>query len=69
MPTNARAAQRRRRLIVAGLAAVLGLVLLLLGLTVATGTVAGVEVALAVLLLVASYVLQHLARRSSLYED
>jgi hypothetical protein len=69
MPTNARAVQRRRRLIAAGVAAVVGLVLLLLGLTVATGTVAGIEVALAVVLLVASYVLQHLARRSSLYDD
>ena len=50
-----RAAARRRRLLLAGILAVVGLVLLVLGLTVARGTVAGIEVALAILLLLASY--------------
>ena len=44
-------------------------VLLLLGLTVATGTVAGVEVVLALLLLVTSYAIQRVARRETVYRD
>lgn len=64
-----RAAVRRRRLLWAGILAVVGLVLLLVGLTVADGTLAGIEVVLAILLLVASYVVQHLARREALYDD
>jgi uncharacterized membrane protein YiaA len=64
-----RAAVRRRRLLGAGILAVVGLVLLLVGLTVADGTLAGVEVVLAILLLVASYLVQHLARREVLYDD
>ncbi|MFC0007513.1 hypothetical protein [Micromonospora siamensis] len=64
---DGRGGVRRRRLLIAGILAVAGLALLALGLTVARGTVAGVEVALAVILLVASYALQRLARRQTLY--
>jgi multisubunit Na+/H+ antiporter MnhG subunit len=53
----------------AGIAAVIGLILLLLGLTVSDGVVAGVEIVLAILLLVASYALQRAARRQSVYRD
>lgn len=62
-------ARRRNRMLLAGLLAVAGLILLLLGLTVATGTVAGVEVVLALLLLVSSYAIQRLARRETVYRD
>ncbi|MFJ8578090.1 hypothetical protein [Micromonospora sp. NPDC093277] len=62
-----RAAVRRRRLWWAGLLAVVGLALLLIGLIVASGTLAWVEVALALVLLVASYALQRAARRETLY--
>jgi hypothetical protein len=51
----------------AGVLAVVGLALLLLGLIVANGTLAWVEVALAIVLLVASYALQRVARRETLY--
>lgn len=61
------ASVRRRRLLWAGVLAVVGLALLLLGLTVASGTLAGVEVVLALILLVLSYVVQRMARRESLY--
>ncbi|MFC0033369.1 hypothetical protein ACFFMM_27985 [Micromonospora chaiyaphumensis] len=64
-----RSTGRRNRLLLAGLLAVVGLILLLLGLTVANGAVAGVEVALALLLLIASYAIQHVARRNTLYRD
>ncbi|MFI6128168.1 hypothetical protein [Micromonospora sp. NPDC051141] len=64
-----RSARRRTRLLLAGLLAVVGLILLLLGLTVANGTVAGVEVVLALALLVASYAIQRVARRETLYRD
>ncbi|MEU8072763.1 MULTISPECIES: hypothetical protein [unclassified Micromonospora] len=64
-----RSARRRNRLLLAGLLAVVGLILLLLGLTVANGTIAGVEVALALLLLVASYAIQRVARRETVYRD
>ncbi|AXO34368.1 hypothetical protein [Micromonospora sp. B006] len=64
-----RSARRRNRLLLAGLLAVVGIILLLLGLTVATGTVAGVEVVLALLLLVSSYAIQRLARRETVYRD
>ncbi|MFF0182870.1 hypothetical protein ACFYPF_27650 [Micromonospora sp. NPDC005223] len=63
-----RSARRRNRLLLAGLLAVVGLILLLLGLTVATGTVAGVEVVLA-LLLVTSYAIQRVARRETVYQN
>ncbi|WP_089155948.1 hypothetical protein [Micromonospora sp. NBS 11-29] len=66
---GARSARRRNRLLLAGLLAVVGLILLLLGLTVATGTVAGVEVVLALLLLIASYAIQRVARREVVYRD
>nr|WP_204342792.1 hypothetical protein [Micromonospora terminaliae] len=56
-------------MLLAGLLAVVGLILLLLGLTVANGAVAGVEVVLALLLLIASYAIQHVARRNTLYRD
>ncbi|WP_446214306.1 hypothetical protein [Micromonospora sp. IBSANI012] len=62
-----RAVGRRRRLLVAGILAVLGLALLGLGLTVADGVLAGVEVVLAIVLLLASYALQYVARRETLY--
>ena len=62
-----RAAVRRRRLWWAGFLAVVGLALLLLGLIVANGTLAWVEVVLAFVLLVASYLLQRVARRETLY--
>ncbi|MEU0155373.1 hypothetical protein [Micromonospora fulviviridis] len=64
-----RSRARRNRLLLAGLLAVVGLILLLLALTVANGTVAGVEVVLALLLLVASYAIQYVARRDTLYRD
>ncbi|MET8837694.1 hypothetical protein ABZV78_27780 [Micromonospora sp. NPDC004540] len=64
-----RSTARRNRLLLAGLLAVVGLILLLLGLTVANGAVAGVEVALALLLLIASYAIQYAARRNTLYRD
>ncbi|MFI5837490.1 hypothetical protein ACIA5A_27815 [Micromonospora sp. NPDC051300] len=60
-----RSARRRKRLLLA----VVGLILLLLGLTVANGTVAGVEVVLALLLLVASYAIQRVARRETVYRN
>jgi hypothetical protein len=62
-----RAAVRRRRLLWAGILAVIGLVLLALGLTIADGALAGIEVAVAIALLVASYAVQHVARRETLY--
>ncbi|QLQ40439.2 hypothetical protein [Micromonospora robiginosa] len=64
-----RSARRRKRMLLAGLLAVVGLILLLLGLTVANGPVAGVEVVLALLLLVASYAIQRVARRETVYRD
>ncbi|MEU5789852.1 hypothetical protein ABZ754_19235 [Micromonospora purpureochromogenes] len=65
--TQERAAGRRRRMFAAGILAVLGLALLALGLTVADGVIAGVEVVLAIVLLLASYALQYAARRETLY--
>ncbi|MER6592925.1 hypothetical protein ABT214_13955 [Micromonospora purpureochromogenes] len=65
--TRERAAGRRRRMFAAGILAVLGLALLALGLTVADGVLAGVEVVLAIVLLLASYALQYVARRATLY--
>ncbi|MER5334239.1 hypothetical protein [Micromonospora sp. NPDC002717] len=64
-----RAAARRRRLLWSGILAVAGLVLLIVGLTIANGTAAWIEVALAVALLVASYAVQYLARRETLYSS
>ncbi|NES13145.1 MULTISPECIES: hypothetical protein [Micromonospora] len=61
------AAVRRRRLLWAGVLAVVGLALLLLGLTVANGALAWTEVVLALILLVLSYAVQRMARRESLY--
>ena len=62
-----RAVLRRRRLLGAGILALVGLALLALGLTVANGPLAGVEVVVAIVLLVASYAVQWLARRETLY--
>ncbi|MGW0213937.1 hypothetical protein ACWDXH_06070 [Micromonospora chokoriensis] len=62
-----RATTRRRRQLWAGVLALVGLVLLILGLTVADGVAAWVEVLVAILLLVTSYVVQHLARRETVY--
>ncbi|MFG2010474.1 hypothetical protein ACGFNF_15520 [Micromonospora sp. NPDC048868] len=64
-----RAATRRRRLLWAGVLAVVGLVLLVVGLTVADGTAAWLEVAVAIVLLLASYGLQYVARRETVYRD
>ncbi|SCG54774.1 hypothetical protein [Micromonospora halophytica] len=64
-----RAAARRRRLLWAGILAVAGLALLLLGLTVADGALAWLEVVLAIALLVTSYAVQRVARREALYAD
>ncbi|WP_433287950.1 hypothetical protein [Micromonospora sp. CA-244673] len=64
-----RSTVRRKRLLLAGLLAVVGLILLLLGLTVANGAVAGVEVVLALLLLIGSYAIQYAARRDTVYRD
>ncbi|TDC83790.1 hypothetical protein E1193_07640 [Micromonospora sp. KC606] len=64
-----RAAARRRRLLWAGILALVGLVLLVLGFTVADGPIAGLEVALAIALLVTSYAVQRVARRETLYAD
>jgi hypothetical protein len=63
------AERRRRRLLWSGLLALAGLVLLVIGLTVADGVAAWVEVVVAILLLVASYGVQYLARRQTLYAD
>ncbi|MEV0157825.1 hypothetical protein AB0H57_29505 [Micromonospora sp. NPDC050686] len=60
---------RRRRLLWSGVLAFAGLVLLVVGLTVAEGVAAWVEVVAALLLLVASYGVQHLARRATVYDD
>ncbi|MEV4481982.1 hypothetical protein AB0K04_09250 [Micromonospora coxensis] len=60
---------RRRRLLWAGILAVAGLVLLLLGLTVADGALAWLEVAVAIALLVTSYAVQRVARSEALYTD
>ncbi|MFI5924529.1 hypothetical protein ACIA3K_00975 [Micromonospora sp. NPDC051543] len=62
-----RAATRRRRQLWAGVLALIGLVLLVIGLTAADGVAAWVEVVVAILLLVTSYVVQHLARRDTVY--
>ena len=62
-----RAATRRRRQLWAGVLALAGLALLIIGLTVADGVAAWVEVLVAILLLVTSYVVQHLARRETVY--
>ncbi|MET8369776.1 hypothetical protein [Micromonospora profundi] len=61
------AAARRRRQLWAGVLALAGLVLLVIGLTVADGVAAWIEVLVAILLLVTSYVVQHLARRETVY--
>ncbi|MEU9508685.1 hypothetical protein AB0D32_20690 [Micromonospora sp. NPDC048170] len=64
-----RAAARRRRLLWAGILAVAGLVLLAVGLTVAEGTAAWLEVAVAIVLLLASYGLQYVARRETYHDE
>jgi membrane protein implicated in regulation of membrane protease activity len=60
-------ARRRRGLLWAGILAVVGLALLIIGLTIANGAVAWLEVVLAIALLVASYAVQRLARRETVY--
>ncbi|MGC4814432.1 hypothetical protein ACLQ29_28205 [Micromonospora sp. DT228] len=62
-----RAATRRRRQLWAGVLALVGLILLIIGVTVADGVAAWLEVLVAILLLVTSYVVQHLARRTTVY--
>jgi len=64
-----RAAARRRRLLWSGILAVAGLTLLVVGLTIADGTAAWIEVTVAFALLVTSYAMQYLARRETLYAD
>ncbi|MGK5740674.1 hypothetical protein [Micromonospora sp. URMC 103] len=65
----ARHAARRRWPLWAGVLALAGLVLLVIGLTVADGVAAWVEVIVAVVLLVTSYLVQAVARRAVLYGD
>ncbi|MEU6077306.1 DUF3040 domain-containing protein [Micromonospora sp. NPDC047074] len=60
-----RAAARRRRLLWAGILAVAGLVLLVIGLTIADGATAWIEVAAAIVLLLTSYGVQYVARRET----
>ncbi|MBM7495043.1 fatty acid desaturase [Micromonospora luteifusca] len=67
MAANDRGATRRRRQLWAGVLALVGLVLLIIGVTVADGVAAWVEVLVAILLLVTSYVVQHLVRRDTVY--
>ncbi|MEV4543458.1 hypothetical protein [Micromonospora echinaurantiaca] len=62
-----RAARRRRRLLWSGVLALVGLLLLVVGLTVADGATAWIEVIAAILVLVVSYALQHVARRETVY--
>ena len=64
-----RRATRDRRLLWAGILALIGLILLFLGLTVADGATAWIEVVVAVALLLTSYGLQRVARRETLYRD
>ncbi|WP_327035936.1 hypothetical protein [Micromonospora ureilytica] len=64
---SSRSATRRRRQLWAGVLALVGLVLLIIGVTVADGVAAWVEVVVAILLLVTSYIVQHLARRETVY--
>ncbi|MBO4210094.1 hypothetical protein [Micromonospora echinofusca] len=64
---DGRGATVRRRLLWSGLLAVIGLALLAVGLTIADGTAAWIEVTIAIVLLVASYALQYLARRETVY--
>lgn len=60
-------AAARPRLLLAVLLAVAGLALLAVGLTIADGLAAWIEVVIAIILLLASYLLQYLARREILY--
>ncbi|MGS2615726.1 hypothetical protein ACVCAH_14570 [Micromonospora sp. LZ34] len=62
-----RAAARRRRLLWSGVLALLGLLLLVVGLTIADGATAWIEVTAAILLLLVSYGLQYVARRETYY--
>ncbi|MDM4719222.1 hypothetical protein QTQ03_06265 [Micromonospora sp. WMMA1363] len=59
----------RSRLLWSGILAVIGLILLFVGLTVADGTAAWIEVAVAIVLLLVSYGLQYVARREGVYRD
>ena len=65
---TANEATRRRRQLWAGVLALIGLVLLIIGVTVADGVAAWIEVVVAILLLVTSYIVQHLARRETVYQ-
>ncbi|WP_433320412.1 hypothetical protein ACQP0U_16205 [Micromonospora sp. CA-269861] len=65
---SSRAVARRRRQLWAGVIALVGLVLLIIGVTVADGLAAWIEVVVAILLLVTSYIVQHLARRETVYQ-
>ena len=56
-----------RRSLIAGTLAVLALVLVLVAAVVTSGALDWFEIAIALVLLVASYLLQHDARRQSLY--
>ncbi|MEW2382222.1 hypothetical protein AB0873_09045 [Micromonospora sp. NPDC047707] len=69
MAGSDRAETRRRRLLWSGVLALAGLVLLVIGLTIADGVAAWVEVVVALLLLLASYGVQYVARRDTLYRD
>ncbi|MET7748437.1 hypothetical protein [Micromonospora sp. NPDC005367] len=59
--------RRRRRRLWSGVLALAGLVLLVIGLTVADGVAAWVEIVVAAVLLVVAYVVQAIARRETLY--
>ncbi|TYC02979.1 hypothetical protein FXF53_09280 [Micromonospora sp. WP24] len=62
-----RHAVRRRRQLWSGVLALIGLVLLIVGLTIADGVAAWVEVIVAVVLLVVAYLVQAVARRDTVY--
>ncbi|MEV6375573.1 hypothetical protein [Micromonospora musae] len=62
-----RHAVRRRRQLWSGVLALIGLVLLIIGLTIADGVAAWVEVIVAVVLLVVAYLVQAVARRDTVY--
>ncbi|MEV6370990.1 hypothetical protein AB0L86_29290 [Micromonospora musae] len=62
-----RHAVRRRRKLWSGVLALIGLVLLIIGLTIADGVAAWVEVIVAVVLLVVAYLVQAVARRDTVY--
>jgi hypothetical protein len=59
---------KRRRSLFAGILVVLALVLILLAVTVTSGALDGFEIAVALILLVVSYLLQRDVRKQTTYE-